>query len=148
VTSFTLVRRIAARPSIVFDALTTADGVVAWWGPDDLPVLAAEVDARVGGTYRVRFQSKDGREHEACGEVLEMVRPERLVMTYRYASGGEPEELGRVSRIEFALTPTEGGTELRFVHGGLKNEVSVKSHEGGWGGAFEKLVRRCEQEKG
>ena len=42
-TSLTLVRRIAARPSIVFDALATAEGVAAWWGPDDLPVILATV---------------------------------------------------------------------------------------------------------
>jgi uncharacterized protein YndB with AHSA1/START domain len=52
-TSITLVRRIAARPSIVFEALVTAEGVAAWWGPDALPVVRAEVDARVGGSYRV-----------------------------------------------------------------------------------------------
>jgi uncharacterized protein YndB with AHSA1/START domain len=30
-TRLTLVRRIAARPSIVFDALTTAEGIAHWW---------------------------------------------------------------------------------------------------------------------
>jgi uncharacterized protein YndB with AHSA1/START domain len=49
--SLTLVRRIAARPSIVFEAMTTAEGVAAWFGPDDLPVVRAELDARVGGAY-------------------------------------------------------------------------------------------------
>jgi uncharacterized protein YndB with AHSA1/START domain len=34
-TSLTLVRRIAARPSIVFDALTTPDGIASWWGEHD-----------------------------------------------------------------------------------------------------------------
>ena len=29
-TSLTLVRRIKARPSIVFDALTTAEGIASW----------------------------------------------------------------------------------------------------------------------
>ena len=43
-TSLTLVRRIAARPSIVFDALTTPAGIACWWGPDDGPVLLAETD--------------------------------------------------------------------------------------------------------
>ena len=42
-TSLTLVRRIAARPSIVFDALTTADGMASWWGPDAGPVLARQI---------------------------------------------------------------------------------------------------------
>jgi uncharacterized protein YndB with AHSA1/START domain len=60
-TSLTLVRRIAARPSIVFDALTTPDGIACWWGPDDGPVLLAETDIRVGG----RFRMLDRSEHES-----------------------------------------------------------------------------------
>ena len=55
-TSLTLVRRIAARPSVVFDAVTTSDGIACWWGPDDGPVLVAETDIRVGGRFRVRFR--------------------------------------------------------------------------------------------
>jgi uncharacterized protein YndB with AHSA1/START domain len=141
-TSLTLVRRIAARPSIVFEALTTAQGVAAWWGPDDLPVLLAEIDARVGGAYRVRFQTLDGQEHEAFGEYLEVVPPRRLVMTWRYAFGGEPEEDGRTSRIEIDLTPIEGGTELTFTHAQLKNAASKASHEHGWTGSLAKLVQR------
>jgi len=55
-TSLTLVRRIKARPSIVFDALTTPQGIACWWGPDDGPVLVAESDPQVGGRFRVRFR--------------------------------------------------------------------------------------------
>jgi uncharacterized protein YndB with AHSA1/START domain len=140
-TSLTLVRRIAARPSIVFDALTTAEGVASWWGPDDLPVVKAEVDARVGGAYRVRFRTLDGLEHEAFGEYLEVVPPGRLVMTWRYALGGEPEELGRTSRIEIDLKPVATGTELTFTHADLRNAASQASHEWGWTGSLDKLVR-------
>ena len=140
-TSLTLVRRIAARPTIVFDALTTPQGIAAWWGPDDLPVLKAEADARVGGGFCVRFRTLDGREHEAFGEYLEVVRPDRLVMTWRYAFGGEPQELGRTSRIEVDLRPIEGGTELTFTHARLRNAASKASHERGWTGSLAKLVR-------
>jgi uncharacterized protein YndB with AHSA1/START domain len=45
-TSLTIVRRIRARPSIVFDALTTQEGIAGWWGPDAGPVLLVETDAR------------------------------------------------------------------------------------------------------
>jgi uncharacterized protein YndB with AHSA1/START domain len=91
-----LIRRIAARPSIVFEAITTAEGVASGWGPDDEPVLAAEMDARVGGAYRVRFRTRDGRVHEACGEFLEVVPSRRVVMSWRWALGGEPDEGTRV----------------------------------------------------
>jgi len=64
-TSITLVRRIAARPTIVFEALTTAEGVAAWWAPEDVQAIMTEVDARVGGAFRIRFPTLDGEEHEA-----------------------------------------------------------------------------------
>jgi len=140
-TSLTLVRHIAARPSIVFDALTTADGLAAWWGPDDLPVLASEVDARVGGAFRVRFRTLDGLEHEASGEWLELVPQRRLVMSWRWTVGGEPDELGRTSRIAFELRPIDGGVELTFTHGDLGTEVSALNHEEGWTGSLAKLDR-------
>ncbi len=91
-TSLTIVRRIAARPSIVFDALTTPEGIACWWGPDAGPVLIAETDVRVGGRFRVRFRMLDGSEHESSGEYLEVVRPQRLAMTWRWAGGEDPGE--------------------------------------------------------
>jgi len=143
--SLTLVRRIAARPSIVFEAMTTAEGVAAWFGPDDLPVVRAEMDARVGGAYRVHFRTLDGRDHEACGEFLEVEPPRRIVMSWSWAFGGVPEERGRISRVEIRLAPIEDGTELTFTHADLWNEVSEKSHTGGWTGALDKLVRHVEK---
>jgi uncharacterized protein YndB with AHSA1/START domain len=140
-TSLTLVRRIAARPSIVFEALTTAEGIAAWWGPDEQPVTVAEFDARVGGAYRVRFRTGDGAEHEACGECLEVVKPVRIVMSWRWAFGGEPEESGRVSRIEIDLRPIESGTELTLTHADLRNAASQNSHAWGWTGSLAKLER-------
>ena len=83
-TALTLVRRIKARPSIVFDALTTAEGIASWWGPDGGPVLVAETDPQVGGRFRVRFRMLDGSEHESSGEYLEVVKPQRLAMSWRW----------------------------------------------------------------
>ena len=133
-TSLTLVRRIAARPSIVFDVLTTADGIATWWAPGGLLVTRAEFDARVGGAYLVRFRTPDGAEHEACGECLELIEPRRLVLSWRWASGGEIEQAGRVSRIEISLTPIENGTELTFTHRALANDRSRGIHERGGDG--------------
>jgi uncharacterized protein YndB with AHSA1/START domain len=142
--SITLVRRIAARPSIVFEAMTTSEGVAAWFGPDDLPVVRAQMDARVGGAYRVHFRTIDGGDHEACGEFLELIPPRRIVMSWIWAFGGAPEERRRTSRVEIELRPIADGTELTFTHAGLWDEASSKSHAGGWTGAIDKLVRHLE----
>jgi uncharacterized protein YndB with AHSA1/START domain len=142
-TGLSLVRRIRARPSIVFDAIVTPEGISQWWGPDAGPVLVAETDMRVGGRYRVRFRTLDGSEHECSGEYLEIVRPERVVMSWRWLGGEEdPGE----SRLEITLRAIPEGTELTLIHSQLHDEETSRSHEEGWSGALDKLVRYFDRE--
>jgi uncharacterized protein YndB with AHSA1/START domain len=145
-TSLTLVRRIRARPSIVFDALTTPAGIAEWWGPDAGPVLLAETDVRIGGRFRVRFRMLDGTDHESAGEYLEIVEPKRLVMSWQWTDGGDPEEAGEMSRIEIDLKRIDTGTEITFTHARLRTQASRASHEQGWAAALEKLVCHCSTE--
>ena len=147
-TSLTLVRRIKARPSILFEALTKPEELSAWWGPDAGPVLFAEADARVGGRFRVRFRMLDGSEHECAGEYLEVVPLRRLAMSWQWVDGGGPSEAGRVSRLEFDLRPIDDGTELTLTHTQLVDESSRAAHEQGWTGSLDKLVRRFAGESG
>ena len=141
----TLVRRIAARRSIVFDAFVTPEGLTSWWGPDEYPVISASADVRVGGLFCVRFKTEDGRVHECQGEFLEVVVPERIVMSWRWTMNGVSSELieeeGNVSRVEIHLRAIDTGTELTLIHGALKSETSVASHSHGWAGALRKLPR-------
>ena len=136
-TSLTLVKRVRASPSTVFEAMTTAEGIANWWGPDDGPVLIAESDPREGGHYRVRFRILDGSEHESSGEFLELNPPSRIVMSWRWTEGGaDPGE----SRVEIILRPVPEGAEITFTHARLRDEESRSSHEGGWTGALDKLA--------
>jgi uncharacterized protein YndB with AHSA1/START domain len=136
--SLTLRRRIAARAPLVFDALTTPDGIAHWWGPDAGPVILAETDVRVGGRFRVRFRMLDGGEHESAGEYLVVDRPHRLAMSWRWISGGGA---SNSSRIDVELKPIGEGVELVFTHSGLPDEESARSHEQGWSGALDKMER-------
>jgi uncharacterized protein YndB with AHSA1/START domain len=140
-TSVTLIRRIRARPSVVFDLIATPEGMAAWWGPDDLPVISAEADVRVGGRFCIEFPTRDGLRHVCAGEFLDIQAPERIAMSWQWTSGGEVEEGDNVSRLEMHLRPIELGTELTLIHARLRNEASRASHEGGWSGALDKLVR-------
>ncbi len=137
----TLIRQIAARPAIVFEALSTSEGMTSWFGPDDVPVVSATSDPRVGGRFQVRFRTQDGLEHECTGHFLELVRAERIVMSWQWTSGGETREQENVSRLELHLRAIETGTELTLIHAALRDELSARSHEGGWAGALDKLAR-------
>lgn len=136
-TSLTLVRRIRARPAIVFEALTTPEGITHWWGPDDGPVLLAEIDPRLGGRYRVRFRMRDGSEHESSGRYLGFDPPHRLAMSWRWTGSAEPGE----SLVEIALREIPEGTELTFTHSRLKDDETRRRHERGWSGSLDKLER-------
>jgi uncharacterized protein YndB with AHSA1/START domain len=136
VTSLTLVRRIKAPPDIVFEAVTSAEGIAHWWGPDAGPVLVSESDPRVGGCYRLRFRTVPGAEHECSGEFLVVDPPKRVVMSWRWTDGGDdPGE----SQVEMILRPIDIGTELTFTHSRLHDEASQRSHEWGWTGSLRKL---------
>jgi uncharacterized protein YndB with AHSA1/START domain len=136
-TSLSLVRRIRARPAVVFDAITTGEGIAHWWGPDAGPVLLSESDPRVGGRYRVRFRMLDGTEHESSGEFLEIDPPKHVVMSWRWKGGLEdPGE----SRLEISLKSIPEGTELTLTHAQLRDEDSRRGHEQGWSGALDKLA--------
>jgi uncharacterized protein YndB with AHSA1/START domain len=125
-TSLTLVRRIRARPGIVFQAMTSPEGIAHWWGPD---------------------AGLDGTEHESTGEYLEIVESKRLVMSWQWTAGGAAEEAGEVSRIEIDLKATDSGTEITFTHARLRNAASKASHGRGWAGALDKLVRHFSSNK-
>jgi uncharacterized protein YndB with AHSA1/START domain len=132
-TSLTLVRRIKARPEIVFDLVVTAKGISQWWGPDAGPVLMASSDPRVGGRFQLRFRMLNGNEYETTGEFLEVTRPERVKMTWRW--DGDTDE----SLIEMVLRPVPEGTELTFTHSRLPDEAAARGHEKGWSGSLDKL---------
>ena len=134
----TIVKEIAARPEIVFDALIDPESLKTWIGPDDGPVLVAESDGRVGGKFRLRFRMLDGTEHEATGEYLEVDRPRKLAMTWQWQN----HEDRTISRIDVTLRAIPTGTELTFTHSGLPSEDERDGHRKGWNGALDKLAAK------
>ena len=43
--------------------------------------------------------------------------------------------------IEIDFEEADGATTVRFTHSGLWDEEAVRSHDGGWSGAFDNLDR-------
>jgi uncharacterized protein YndB with AHSA1/START domain len=134
--SLTLVRRIKAPPQTVFAAFVEPAHILKWWGPDAGPTLLAETDVRVGGRFRVVFETLDGERHENRGEYLEVDPPARLVMVWWWASTPE-----RRSRVTVSIRPVNSGSELTVRHEMFIDEASRDSHLLGWNGALDKLER-------
>jgi uncharacterized protein YndB with AHSA1/START domain len=132
--SLTIVRRFKASPAKVYAAWTRPELMARWWGPDAGPVLSAEADARVGGRFRVVFQTLDGETHDCRGEYREVEADSKLVFTWEWVTMPE-----RRSLVTIRLRATEVGTEMNFTHAQFADEAARDGHRIGWTGAFEKL---------
>ena len=83
-------RTIDGPPDSVFEAWTDADLFRQWWVPKSLGVtlLSCEVDARVGGGYRLTFDNGAAEPMAFFGRYLEVTPPSRLVWTNEEGDGG------------------------------------------------------------
>jgi uncharacterized protein YndB with AHSA1/START domain len=132
--SLTIVRRLNASPARVYAAWTRPELMARWWGPDAGPVLSAEADPRVGGGFRVVFQTLDGETHDCHGEYQEVETDRKLVFTWEWVTLPE-----RRSLVTVELRPLDAGTEMKFTHAQFFDEAARDGHHAGWNGAFEKL---------
>ena len=77
-----LITRVFDAPAeLLFDAWTTPDIVKRWWGGDRGEVTEAQVDLRIGGSWRWVMIANGGFEVAFSGTFLEIDRPHRLVKT-------------------------------------------------------------------
>ena len=138
-TSLRIVRVIEAPPAAVFAAFVEPDKIALWWGPDDGPVTHAEVDARAGGRFHVRFRMLDGSEHGCFGNFEVFEPPHRLAMSWSWEGEDTP-----TSYVQATFkTAGAGQTELTFEHARLQDDATRSSHEQGWNGALDKLQREA-----
>lgn len=112
--------RIRARPETVFAFFTDPARMVRWKG------VAAELEARPGGIYRVNVTGRD----VARGEYLE-VPHSRIVFSWGWEGQGSPVPPGS-STVEVTLHPDGDGTIVRLRHYGLPAGESREGHYQGW----------------
>jgi uncharacterized protein YndB with AHSA1/START domain len=142
-----LQRTFAAPPDRVFRAWLDPDVLARWMAPGSMRLTRAEIDARVGGRFRVWHADAEGT---AVGgfeaEVLELVPNERIVFHWRFVGpdrAGDPAHDSRLT-ITFAAA-REGGTELTLVHERLDALIRDRPEigrnvEAGWASALDKLA--------
>ena len=136
--SLTLKRKLNAPAQKVFAAWTDPEKIVHWFGPAETASdsVRAEIDVRVGGRYRIRFQTADGEQHEVGGEYKEVVPSERLVFSWAWHSTPERESL-----VTIALKADGEATMLTLHQERFFDEKARDGHTRGWTGTLEKLAR-------
>jgi uncharacterized protein YndB with AHSA1/START domain len=125
---------VAHPPERVWAALTTAEGLSAWFGNE------ATIDLRPGGSARMTWES--GYTADMRVERVE----EPSVFGFTWLIYGLPEDDPRRTYVEFTLEPAGTGTRLRVVESGfaqLPEDAHRKAHDAnaeGWVRELDELV--------
>ena len=80
-TQILITREFDAPKRLVYKAYTTPELIKRWWSGDRGEVNSAEVDLRVGGTWRYVMTANGGFEVGFHGTFREIVPNERIVTT-------------------------------------------------------------------
>jgi uncharacterized protein YndB with AHSA1/START domain len=105
-----ITREFDAPKALVYKAWTTPELVRRWWSAKRGEVTVAEIDLRVGGTWRYVMIADGGLEVAFHGEYREIVPNERLVSTEVYEGMPEAEALDTLT-----LSESEGRTTMTIL---------------------------------
>ena len=113
-----ITREFDAPKHLVYKAWTTPELVKRWWSGQRGAVTLAEIDLRVGGTWRYVMVASGGFEVGFHGEYREIVTNERIVATEVYEGMPDGEALTTTT-----FTEVDGRTTLTMLV-----EHTVKEH--------------------
>jgi len=136
-------RVLAAKPEKVYRAFLDADAKARWLPPNGFTGKVHEMDARVGGKYKMSFTNfTTGQSHSFGGEYLELVPNERL----RYTDVFDDPNLPGKIQVTVTLKHVSVGTELSIVQEGLPDVIPLESCYLGWQESLRNLARLVEPE--
>jgi uncharacterized protein YndB with AHSA1/START domain len=131
-----LERVLPAPRECVYALHTEPEELAKWWGPNGFTAPGVELDARVGGRYRIEMQPPDGPSFFLAGEFREVDPPGRLVYTFRYEAP-DPDDVETV--VAFTLEEVGNGTRVTVEQGDFATEPRRELHEQGWTETLDRL---------
>lgn len=82
---FVIARVFDAPRTLVWEAFTTRDHLMHWWGPKGFKMIAGKLDLRPGGLFHYGLQAPDGSEMWGKWVFQEIVAPEILSFTFSFS---------------------------------------------------------------
>ena len=136
-------RVLRASPDKVYRAFLDPDAMVKWLPPHGFTGKVHQIDARVGGSYKMSFTNlATGQGHSFGGEYLELEPNRRIRHTDRF----DDPNLPGVMQVAVALTPVSCGTELAIVQEGIPEVIPPEACYLGWQESLSLLALLVEAE--
>src|SRR5262245_60344539 len=136
-------RVVRAAPEKVYRAFLDADAMAKWLPPNGFTGKVHQMDAKVGGTYKMSFTNfTTGGSHSFGGEYLELVPHERIRHTDRFDDPNLPGTM----HTTITLKRVSCGTELSIVQEGLPEVIPPEACYLGWQESLTLLANLVEAE--
>ena len=122
-------RVLRSKPERVYKAFLDADAMAKWLPPNGFTGKVHEMDARVGGSYKMSFTNfSTGNGHSFGGEYLEIVENEKIRYTDKFDDPNMPGEMETTVEIKAVSV----GTELNITQTGIPDMIPVEMCYLGW----------------
>jgi uncharacterized protein YndB with AHSA1/START domain len=136
-------RVLRATPERIYRAFLDPEAMVKWLPPNGFTGKVHQIDARVGGSYKMSFTNfSSGKSHSFGGEYLELIPHERIRHTDKFDAPGP----SGVMTTTITLKKVSCGTEVNILQEGVPDVIPVEACYLGWQESLTLLSKLVEAE--
>jgi uncharacterized protein YndB with AHSA1/START domain len=136
-------RVLRATPERIYRAFLDADALVKWMPPNGFTGKVHQLDAKVGGTYKMSFTNfTTGKGHSFGGTYLELKPHQRIQHTDKFDDSNLPGEM----QVTITLKQVSCGTELNITQEGVPAVIPTEACYLGWQESLTLLAKLVEAE--
>ncbi|MBV9833866.1 MAG: SRPBCC family protein [Alphaproteobacteria bacterium] len=136
-------RVLKAPPERVYRAFLDPAANAKFLPPNGFTCTVHEMDAKVGGKFRMTFTNfSGGGSHSFGGEYIELKPNERLRYTDKFDDPNLPGEL----RVTIDLKKVSCGTEMHIVQEGVPDVIPAEACYLGWQDTLNQLAALVDPE--
>ena len=134
-------RVLRATPERIYRAFLDADALPKWLPPYGFTCKVHQMDARVGGGFRMSFTNfSSGHSHSFGGEYKDLVPHSLLRYTDKFEDPNLPGELV----VTVKLQPVSCGTDVNIEQSGIPAVIPVEMCYLGWQESLAQLATLVE----
>ena len=136
-------RVLRAPPERIYRAFLDPDAMAKWLPPNGFTGKVHQLDARVGGTYKMSFTNfTSGSSHSFGGEYLELVPGQRIRHTDKFDDPNLPGTIYVTINLKKVVT----GTDVDITQEGVPDVIPAEMCYLGWQESLALLAKLVEAE--
>jgi len=136
-------RVLRASPEKIYRAFLDPDAMAKWLPPNGFTASVQQMDARVGGHYKMSFTNfTTGNSMAFGGAYLELVPHERICYSDSFDDPNLPGDMKTIVNLK----QTGCGTELNIVQEGIPEVIPPDACYLGWQESLAALAKLVEPE--